>query len=89
MGLMAGAMPDDPVLQSGLSLASAVAEQSGRAPTSDFALALLAKCLKLPAGSALSLFALGRTVGWIGHALEQYSGNRLIRPRARYTGVHP
>ena len=89
MAQMAAARPDDPVLQAGLSLASAVAERSGQAPTCDFALALLARCLTLPPGAALSLFALGRTAGWTGHALEQYAGNRLIRPRARYTGVHP
>jgi citrate synthase len=45
--------------------------------------------LELPAGSALGLFALGRTVGWIGHAIEQYGEDRLIRPRARYTGRLP
>ncbi len=89
LNLMSDAMADDPGLRSGLSLAAAVAEQSGRAPTCDFALALLARCLGLPAGAALSVFALGRTTGWIGHTLEQYSGSRLIRPRARYTGVHP
>ena len=30
-----------------------------------------------------------RTIGWIGHSIEQYETNRLIRPRARYTGTHP
>jgi citrate synthase len=25
--------------------------------------------------------------GWTAHILEQYSNNRLIRPRAEYTGV--
>ena len=35
------------------------------------------------------LFALGRTVGWIAHALEEYAVGELIRPRARYTGPPP
>jgi citrate synthase len=47
------------------------------------------RVLKLPTGSALTLFALGRTIGWIGHAIEEYEANRMIRPRARYTGPHP
>jgi citrate synthase len=27
-----------------------------------------------------------RVAGWTAHVLEQYSNNRLIRPRADYTG---
>jgi len=37
----------------------------------------------------LALFALGRTIGWIGHAGEEYALNRLIRPRAAYVGEPP
>jgi citrate synthase len=43
----------------------------------------------LPAGGAVALFGLGRTVGWIGHAIEQYQSDSLIRPRARYVGEQP
>lgn len=89
LGLMEQAFREDSVLQSALSIAEMIAEQSGQAPTCDFALALLARRLDLPAGAALSLFAVGRAAGWIGHFLEQVAGSRLIRPRARYTGVHP
>jgi len=45
--------------------------------------------LQLPAGSPLKLFAIGRSVGWIGHAIEQYATGQLIRPRAKYSGVTP
>jgi citrate synthase len=55
-------------------------------PSVDFALAVLSRVLKLPSGSAISLFAMGRTIGWIGHAIEQYGTGELIRPRAKYTG---
>ncbi|XSG74966.1 citrate/2-methylcitrate synthase [Herpetosiphon llansteffanensis] len=67
----------------------AVYELLGDHPTIDFGLAWVGRVLNLPLGSAMSLFALGRSVGWIGHALEQYSDARLIRPRARYTGERP
>jgi citrate synthase len=58
-------------------------------PTVDFALATVARTLELPPGGAVALFALGRTVGWIGHAIEQYRSGSLIRPRARYVGEQP
>ena len=32
------------------------------------------------------LFAVSRISGWTAHILEQYANNRLIRPRAEYTG---
>jgi len=36
------------------------------------------------------LFAVSRISGWTAHILEQYANNRLIRPRAEYTGpVYP
>lgn len=32
------------------------------------------------------IFAISRMSGWLAHILEQYENNRLIRPRANYTG---
>jgi citrate synthase len=57
--------------------------------TIDLALAALARAYNLPAGAPLMIFALGRTAGWIGHAIEQQRLGGLIRPRARYTGSLP
>src|SRR5215813_7563693 len=34
-------------------------------------------------------FAVSRMSGWTAHILEQYSNNRLIRPRAEYIGSPP
>ncbi len=61
----------------------------GERPTVDLGLAALARVVGLPAGAAVGLFALGRTVGWVGHAIEQYAGGGLIRPRTRYVGEQP
>jgi len=75
---------------SAVGLSGAVVEEvhklTGERPTVDLALATVARALGLPAGGAVALFAVGRTVGWIGHAIEQYASNQLIRPRARYVG---
>ena len=58
-------------------------------PTIDVALVLLARALGLPQSAPLSIFAVGRCVGWIAHAQEQYRQGNLIRPRARYVGEPP
>jgi len=71
------------------SVADAAADALGERPNVDFALAAAARVLRLPPGAPLALFAIGRAIGWIGHALEQYASGQLIRPRARYVGVAP
>jgi len=68
---------------------AAVEAATGQLPNIDYALAVMCRTLGLPAGSELTLFALGRTAGWIAHAIEQYEQGGLIRPRARYVGPAP
>jgi citrate synthase len=83
------AYPDSPAVALATAITEAMFDLSGDRPTIDFGLVALARTLELPPGSALALFALGRTIGWLGHAIEQYRSNRLIRPRARYIGEQP
>lgn len=52
-------------------------------PNADFYSGVIYKYLGLHPKLATSVFAIGRVSGWIAHCLEQYSDNRLIRPRAR------
>ena len=68
-------------------LRRAASRATGESPNIDFALGALEYCYHLPAGSGLCLFALGRSVGWLAHAFEQYSSQEFIRPRAKYTGT--
>ena len=70
-------------------LARAGSDLLHEAPNLDFGLAAVARTYGLPEHAPLILFALGRTVGWIAHAMEQYAAGGLIRPRARYTGPPP
>lgn len=58
-------------------------------PNLDFGLVSLCSAAGFPPDAPLTLFALGRTLGWIAHAIEEYSNGRLIRPRARYVGPEP
>ena len=80
------ALPGSPAVALAGAVVEAVRGLTGERPTVDLALATVARALGLPTGGAVALFAVGRTVGWIGHAIEQYAGNTLIRPRARYVG---
>lgn len=69
-----------------LRLRGSVLAATGLHPNVDFALAALTRSLHLPVDAPFRLFALGRSVGWTAHALEQVTSNRPIRPRARYDG---
>jgi len=40
----------------------------------------------IPADQFTPIFAISRIAGWAAHVLEQHAHNRLIRPRAEYTG---
>lgn len=43
--------------------------------------------LGIPIDLFTPIFAVSRMSGWTAHVLEQYRNNRLIRPRADYTGL--
>lgn len=87
--LTSAAYPDSPAVALSQAMVEQVQSLIGEHPTIDFGLATLSAALELPPGSPLTLFALGRTIGWIGHAIEQYQLDRIIRPRARYIGEQP
>jgi citrate synthase len=77
---------DHPWLARAEEVREAAAEMLNEAPNLDFGLVTLAGVLGMPAHGPFVLFAVGRTVGWIAHILEQYAVDRMIRPRARYVG---
>jgi citrate synthase len=58
-------------------------------PNVDAAAVALRAALGMPPGAVAGLFAVGRSAGWVAHALEQYETGHLLRPRARYTGPAP
>ena len=89
LSLTAEAYPGSPAVSLSQAVAGEALQLMGERPTVDLALVTIARTLGLPPGGATALFALGRTIGWIGHAIEQYEGGSLIRPRARYVGEQP
>ncbi len=82
-------VPQSPELAFAERVAAAAERLINRRANVDFTTVVVERTLGLPRDSALALFLLGRTVGWIAHALEQAAHGALIRPRARYTGPRP
>lgn len=87
--LILEAFPSSPAARWTEAILHSGSDLVGDFPTLDVGLVLLRRALNLPRGSALLLFALGRTAGWIAHAMEQYAAPELIRPRALYSGKSP
>jgi citrate synthase len=52
-------------------------------PNVDFYSAVVYLYMGIPPRLATALFAIARVSGWAAHVMEQYSDNRLIRPRAK------
>jgi len=67
------------------ALCAAMARR-GQHPTIDLATVAAGRALGIAPGLALAIFAIGRSAGWIAHALEQRTQSFLVRPRARYIG---
>lgn len=65
---------------------AAAEDAAGGKANIDMALAALTLEWKLGPDAPLVIFAAGRMVGWMAHAMEQRTTNSLIRPRATYMG---
>ncbi|MDZ5812142.1 citrate synthase [Halorubrum sp. AD140] len=60
--------------------------EKGIAPNVDFYSGSVYDSLGIPVDMYTPIFAMSRAGGWIAHVAEYQTDNRLIRPRARYTG---
>jgi citrate synthase len=87
--LITDACPSSRAAAWALAIQRAGADLLDDCPTIDAGLVLVRRALRLPRGSAFLLFAVGRSAGWIAHAMEQYASPEVIRPRALYAGQPP
>lgn len=55
-------------------------------PNVEVMAALLLDAVRVPRAAFTPVFAVGRSAGWIAHALEQRQTGRMIRPTSRYIG---
>ncbi|MDQ3747224.1 MAG: citrate synthase, partial [Acidobacteriota bacterium] len=61
--------------------------EKGLYPNVDFYSGSAYYLMGIPLDLFTPIFAVSRISGWTAHILEQYANNRLIRPRAEYTGA--
>jgi citrate synthase len=61
-------------------------KNKGIYPNVDLYSAGLLHILGIPIAAFTPLFAASRCAGWVSHAIEQLSDNKLIRPRLQYVG---
>ena len=66
-----------------------VFEEKGLYPNVDLWSASVYRYLGVPTDLFTPLFAASRVAGWSAHVLEQYAGNKIIRPSAEYVGKPP
>lgn len=64
-------------------------EEKGLRPNLDFYTAVAYLLMGIPRELSTPLFVCSRITGWCAHVIEQQEHNRLIRPRALYTGPEP
>jgi citrate synthase len=63
--------------------------EKGLRPNLDFYTAVAYLLMGIPRELSTPLFVCSRITGWCAHVIEQQEHNRLIRPRALYTGPAP
>ena len=64
-------------------------EMTGRSVGMSLALALIGRHLDLPREAPLTLYGIGRSAGWLAHAIEQMQTGASPKARLRYIGVYP
>jgi citrate synthase len=61
-------------------------DRKGLIPNVDFYSATVYYSMGIPIDLFTPVFAASRVAGWCAHILEQYSNNRIYRPRGNYVG---
>ena len=78
---------DDPRLQHVLAAQAIMLDATGLQPDFAFVSLLIGELLGLSADA--SFFLIGRTVGWVAHAMEQYAAGEFEHLEGRYLGPLP
>jgi citrate synthase len=68
-------------------LDDAMQGKKGLLPNVDFYSATVYYSMGIPIDIYTPIFAVSRVAGWCAHILEQYSNNRIYRPRGKWVGA--
>ena len=68
------------------TVARVVSQEKHIFPNVDLYSGAAYKSMGIPTDQFTPIFAISRVAGWAAHVMEQHANNRLIRPRAEYTG---
>ena len=68
------------------TVARVVSQEKHIYPNVDLYSGAAYKSMGIPTDQFTPIFAISRVAGWAAHVMEQHANNRLIRPRAEYTG---
>jgi len=89
MSLVVDAWADDSRLQHVYRVRDVVGARRDDFPNVDLALGAFTWLAGMAPNAGETIFAIGRTAGWLAHAVEEYGEAPLrFRPRARYLGGH-
>lgn len=79
---------DSSLYEMSVMIESLVTSQKGLKPNVDFYSASVYTLLGIEKDLFTPIFAISRLSGWTAHIVEQLDNNRIIRPRAEYTGLY-
>jgi len=83
LGRRAGSTANVEILN---TVARVIVEEKHLYPNVDLFSGAAYAAMGIPTDQFTPIFAMSRVAGWSAHILEQHANNRLIRPRAEYTG---
>jgi citrate synthase len=78
---------NEPLYEKSTRVEQTIKQEKNLNANVDFYSASAYYSLGIPIDLFTPIFAVSRISGWTAHILEQYHNNRLIRPRAEYTGA--
>lgn len=89
LGFLRDALPDHKVHRAYEDLVTVVERRALPQPAVELGIAAMGLAYEFVPGSTEAIFAISRSVGWLGHAMEAYEAPDRESPMFNYVGVRP